>query len=334
MLNRQVYDFFTYLPNQTKVKNSISLLLKGFAMGAANVIPGVSGGTIALITGIFERLINAIKSFNGKAASLLFSGKFKEFSRHTDLPFLIAVFAGIALSIISLARLLGYLFEHHPVFVWAYFFGLILASVWFVGRDVKKWNWTVIVAFVTGALIAFGISLFKPAAENENFFYLIICGVVAICSMILPGLSGSFVLILLGNYQLVVIEAVNELRLDILLPLIIGAIVGLIAFSHLLSWIYKKYRDLTVSLLTGFILGSLGILWPWKKEIYQLDAEGNPLMTKGGEYVIEGYQRYVPDQFSPEVLAAIGLVVAGIVSLWLIEYFAARQKPQNHPSNP
>lgn len=287
-------------------------------MGAANVIPGVSGGTIALITGIFERLIDAIKSFNLLAIKLLFGLKLKEFAKYIDLYFLIAVFGGIAIAIITLARLFDYLFTNYPVYIWAYFFGLVLASVYFVGKTVSKWKTSVVITFIIGTIVAVFISVMNPATENSGLLYLLLCGVVAICSMILPGLSGSFVLILMGNYQLVMIDAVNDRNLGVLIPVGIGAVVGLLAFSHILSWVFKRYRDQTISLLTGFILGSLSVLWPWQKFIYMTDAAGE-LILKKGEPIIMKYQRILPDTFSSEVIYAILFAIAGIISIWAIE---------------
>ncbi|MBI9053105.1 MAG: DUF368 domain-containing protein [Bacteroidales bacterium] len=306
------------------MRTYIYLVLKGFAMGAANVIPGVSGGTIALITGVFERLINAIKSFNGKAIKLLFAGKIKELIKHIDLYFLIAVFSGMVVSVLTLARLLKYLFINYPVFVWAFFFGLVLASVYYVGKTIKKWNISVVASFVIGTAIAITITMLNQATENDSFLYLILCGVVAICSMILPGLSGSFILILLGNYELVMIHAVNNMEIKILIPVIMGAIVGLIAFSHILSWIYKKYKDQTISLLTGFILGSLGILWPWKNYLYMVDEAGSYIM-KNGEKVIQSSSQYIPESFNNEVIIAVVLIVIGFISISLIEKFASKE---------
>jgi putative membrane protein len=305
----------------------ISIFFKGMGMGAANVIPGVSGGTIAMITGIFEELIDSIKSFDLVALKLLITGKFKQFAAHVNLSFLISVFLGISLSIVSLAKLLEFLFNNYPVYIWSYFFGLILASVYFIGRTIDKWNAGVILFFVIGTVVAIGISLMNPATENQHFFYLIICGIVAICSMILPGLSGSFVLILMGNYELVVINAVTNVRLDILFPVIIGAAIGLIAFSHFLSWVYKKYRNLTISILTGFILGSLSIIWPWKEAIYKLDTMGVPVKKSSGELVIQGWERYIPDHLSQQVVLAVIFVVVGAVTIWAIEKLA--QEKQN-----
>jgi len=297
------------------MKEFFYLFLKGMAMGAANVIPGVSGGTIALITGIFERLINAIKSFNITAVKLIFSGKFQEFIKHTDLYFLLAIFSGIGVSILSVAKLFAYLFEYYPIYIWAFFFGLILASVLFVGRTIEKWTTSVILAFLIGAVLAMSITLLSPASENNSFFYLFFCGIVAICSMILPGLSGSFVLILMGNYQLVMIEAVNDLRLDILLPVALGAVGGLLGFSYILSWVFKKYKNQTIGILTGFILGSLGIIWPWKNAIIE---------HFGDKEKITGYSYYLPNMDS-SFLIALTFIILGFVSIWLMEKAASHK---------
>ncbi|MBN3034091.1 MAG: DUF368 domain-containing protein [Bacteroidales bacterium] len=300
-------------------------LLKGIGMGSANVIPGVSGGTIALITGIFERLIHAIKSFNIHALRLLAGVRLREFAKHTDLVFLSAVFLGVLIAIVSLARLFDYLFTHYPVYIWAYFFGLVLASVYFVGRTVSRWSSGVVTAFIVGTAAAMAISVLNPARENNSFIYLVLCGVVAICSMILPGISGSFVLVLMGNYQLVAIDAINNRDMQILVPVIIGAAGGLLAFSHLLSWIFRRFRDQTISLLTGFILGSLAILWPWQRMEYMLDPAGNPLLKKGRP-VVESYIRYIPERFDSEVIIALAILLAGVATIAAVE-LAVRSKP-------
>jgi len=300
------------------VKDYILLFLKGMGMGAANVIPGVSGGTIALITGIFERLIDSIKSFDLKAIQLLLKFKIKNFINHTDLLFLVAVFSGAVVSVFSLAQLLEFLFANYPIYIWAFFFGLILASVYFVGKTIEKWNLSVVAVFIFGTGIAIALSVLNPATQNDSFLYLIICGVVAICSMILPGLSGSFVLILLGNYELVMIQAVSNVEIRILFPVVLGAGGGLILFSHLLSWVYKKFKNQTISILTGFILGSLAILWPWKNEIFRHDEAGG-VVIKNGEKVIQGYERFIPDAMTSEVWLAIIWIGIGIVTIWIME---------------
>jgi putative membrane protein len=297
----------------------IGLFFKGIGIGIANVIPGVSGGTIALITGIFEELIDSIKSFDLTAVKLFFTGRFRQFAKHVNLSFLIAVFLGIGVSILSIAKLFEYLFANYPVYIWSYFFGLILASVYFVGKTIQKWSVGVVISFIIGTSVAIVITILNPATENEGLIYLFICGIVAVCSMILPGLSGSFVLILMGNYELVMIKAVTTFRVDILLPVALGAAVGLIAFSHFLSWIFKKYRDETISILTGFILGSLAIIWPWKEAIEKKDALGNYITKANGEHIIQGYQWKIPDNLSSEVLIAVMIMIAGIISIWIIE---------------
>ena len=296
------------------MKEFFVLALKGIGMGAANVIPGVSGGTIALITGIFEKLINSIKSFDLKALKLLFTGKFKDFANHINLKFLIAVFLGIGISIVSLAKLLEYLFNNYPTYIWSFFFGLILSSVYFVGKTISKVSFSVIITFIIGATIALVITFLTPATENSAIWYLLICGIVAACSMILPGLSGSFVLILLGNYQLVMIDAVNTMNIKVLAPVVVGAGIGLLGFSHFLSWIFKKFKDQTIATLSGFILGSLAILWPWKEEITEIFNDTPKVV---------GYNWHLPASFNLEVIIAIGLVLAGIVSIWIIEKTAS-----------
>jgi putative membrane protein len=303
------------------MKEYINYFFKGMAVGIANIIPGVSGGTIALITGIFERLINAIKSFDLKAAKLLIKGDWKAFTEKTDFYFLATLFLGVLVAIVALARIFDFLFQNYPVYIWAFFFGLVLASVYYVGKTVEKWKAGVVLSFIIGTAFAISISLINPATPNDNFFYLILCGVVAICSMILPGLSGSFVLILMGNYQLVAIDAINNRDLGIIFPVGIGAVAGLIAFSHILSWVFKRYKDQTVAMLTGFILGSLSILWPWKEPEYLTDAAGNFIM-KHGERVIARYSVILPEQLSAEVIIAVMLMVVGVMSIVFVEKMA------------
>ena len=306
------------------MREHIANFLKGFAMGVANVIPGVSGGTIALLTGIFERLINALKSFDVEAVRLLFKFKFKEFAQHVDFGFLVAVFLGVGVSIISVAKLLEFLFQSYPVYVWSFFFGLILVSVWFVGKSIGKIDVPAAISFVAGAVIAFGLSVMNPATENTAFWYLIICGAVAICSMILPGLSGSFVLILMGNYQLIMIYAVSHFDMGIIIPVGIGVVVGLLAFSHFLSWLLSRYARQTMAVLTGFIFGSLGTIWPWKNPVY-LMQDGVEVL-KNGKPIIQSYQMYFPQEFSVEVVVAILLMIAGMAALWALERSSEKAK--------
>ena len=296
--------------------------LKGAGIGAANVIPGVSGGTIALITGIFERLILALKSIDLTALKFFFTGKWSQFAKHIDLGFLVSVFAGVGVSIFSLAKLLKFLFEHYPVYTWSFFFGLILASVFFVGKTISKWNVPVILSALTGVAVAVGVSYIAPAQSNNSVLYLFLCGIVAVCSMILPGLSGSFVLILMGNYELVFIHAVNTLDMAVLVPVALGAVAGLLAFARFLSWLLQRFRNQTIALLTGFIFGSLNILWPWKEAVYKLDSNGHILTRANGEAVIAGYHKFIPSNWDRSVFTAFSIMVIGFIVIWLIEYFA------------
>lgn len=296
----------------------LSLFIKGAAMGAANVIPGVSGGTIAFITGIYERLLLAIKSFNPKALQFLMKRQWKDFAQYTDLEFLLPLVAGIAISILSLAKFLEYLFNNFPTLLWAFFFGLILASVWFVGKQVNKWNSATIAALAIGTAIAIGVSLLSPAEANDSFFYVFICGIVAICSMILPGLSGSFLLIVMGNY-LLVLNAVGNLNIKVLLPLALGCGIGLVVFSNILTYVFKKFPDITIATLTGFILGSLNILWPWKKAV-------ETFTKPDGEIVVLKYAKILPELFSSHTMFALVLMAIGVASIFVLEKWAIQNQ--------
>ena len=309
------------------MKEYLNYFLKGMAVGIANIIPGVSGGTIALITGIFERLIDAIKSFDITAARLLLKGKWNEFAKRTDFYFLFTLFAGVAAAIILLAKLFDFLFHNYPVYIWAYFFGLVLASVYYVGKTIEKWRTSVVIFFILGTAIAVMVSVINPAKENDSFLYLLLCGVVAVCSMILPGLSGSFVLILMGNYQLVAIRAINNMDFSVLIPVGIGAVAGLIAFSHVLSWVFKRYKDQTIGTLTGFILGSLSILWPWKEPVYLTNTAGDFVM-KHGEKVVAKYSVIFPEHFTTGVILGFVFMILGYLTIVFVEK-SAQSKPEN-----
>ncbi len=298
-------------------KFDFSLFFKGMAMGAANVIPGVSGGTIALITGIYERLIDAIKSFDAKAFKLLWHRQWREFAKYTDLNFLLPIILGLITAILSLAKLFAFLFAQYPVFIWAYFFGLVLASVYYVGKTIDQWKWSTYLAFLLGVIIAVFITILHPAVENAQPWYLFLNGIIAIISMILPGLSGSFVLILLGNYQLVAIDAVNHFNLKILIPFALGAAIGLVVFSHILSWLFKRFRNQTIALLTGFILGSLSILWPWKKPVYLI--RDHQIVYKHGKPLVAYYDKFLPTQINSTFIWALLFILLGIVSIIWIE---------------
>ncbi len=308
------------MPNQRTLTDYFWIAMKGFAMGAANVIPGVSGGTIALITGIYEEFLFTLRSLNFKALKLFFTFQWSAFAAYTNLKFLVSILIGTTLSLISIAKLFKYLFETHPILIWAFFFGLILASVYFIGRTVNRWTFTSILALIVGATFAIGLSFLEPASENTNIFYILLCGVIGISGMMLPGLSGSFILILMGNYELLMVKAIANFNLLHISLFGLGSIGGLMMFSHVLSWILKKYKDVTIALLTGFVFGSLNIIWPWKEVV---DYQTKP----NGEIVPIKYEKFFPQEFDSYTLWAFAVMLFGIVSIWIIEYLAVK-KPE------
>ena len=279
------------------MKDLIFVLFKGLAMGAANVIPGVSGGTIAFVTGIYDRLISALKSFDLTALKLLASFRIKEFAQRIDLSFLMALFGGAVVGIVSFGKVLKYLVEkdNHAweIYVWGFFFGLILASVFLVGKSIKEWNIRSILMFLLGTTFAVSLAFIGQASENDNAFYLIICGVVAMSSMLLPGLSGSFVLILMGNYYLIMLQAVEDKNVRILGLVALGAIIGFFVLSRVISFLLDKFENVTISGLTGFILGSLVTIWPWK------DVVRDVVQSRGKtKEIITGYDNWSFPTFS------------------------------------
>ncbi len=292
--------------------------LKGISVGVANVIPGVSGGTLLVITGIFERTINAIKSFDLNAIKLFFKFKIKELIDYIDFYFLLALGTGMVIAILSIARLFDYLFNHYPVFIWSFFFGLIAPSVYYVGKTIKKWTTIIIFLFIVGCVFAVWLAFVNAAGQNPNLLYVFICGMISITAMILPGISGSFVLLLMGNYELIAIKAIKDLNLTILLPFAAGCVVGIIAFSHLLSMILKKFKDETIAILTGFIAGSLIFIWPWKKPVFALDLLGN-ILKKGNEEVVLKYERFIPKELNSEVIIAILCMLLGAAVIIITE---------------
>ena len=285
-------------------------------MGAANVIPGVSGGTIALITGIYERIIEALRGFRPTTIKLLLQGDLKKFWQQIDGSFLSWLFLGVGISILTLARLFEWLLKNYEKHTFGFFFGLIAVSIYFVGKAVHRWRALEGIFLIIGTVIAVGISLMVPGSENENPFYVGLCGVAAICSMILPGLSGSFILILMGNYTLV-LEAINQFNLAVLVPLALGCGFGLLGFAQVLGWLFQRYRDVTLATMTGFVLGSLFIIWPWKSPQQQsVVIEGEV------EEWVSGYTWYLPPLDALETWLILSLVILGGVAIVLVESLA------------
>ena len=303
------------------------LYLKGVSMGGADVIPGVSGGTIAFITGIYEELINSLKSIDGTAVKLLLRFRLSEFWARINGSFLITVLAGILTSLMSLARLMTYLLEYHPIPIWSFFFGLILVSSPLIMRDVHQWNLATVFAFLMGAVIAYGITVLSPTETPTNLFFIFFCGALAICAMILPGISGAFVLLLIGKYEYM-INALIALDIPVILVFASGCFLGLVGFSHVLSWILKHYRYPSLALLAGFMIGSLNKVWPWKEVVaYRLNHDGIqvPAFDKS---VWPGRFLDVSGQ-DPQLFYAILFAAAGIFLVVAIEKTAVDLRSKN-----
>ncbi len=288
-------------------------------MGAADVVPGVSGGTVAFITGIYEELLGAIKSVDAEALRLLLRGRWAAVWQHINGTFLLVLLAGIGTSILSLAKLLLFLLDNFPILVWAFFFGLILASAWVVGRKIGHWSLGVVVLILAGTALAYFITSAVPAQTPEALWFVFISGAVAICAMILPGISGSFILVLLGKYRYV-LGALEAFRIDIIAVFMVGCVVGLLTFSRVLSWLLDRYYNLTIAVLTGFMVGSLNKVWPWKYvlETY-FDRHGveKPLREQN---VLPHVHQELTGQDAQTWLALL-MVVAGFLLVYAIEYY-------------
>lgn len=291
-------------------------VLKGMGMGAADVVPGVSGGTIAFITGIYERLIESLKSFDAELLKLLFKGRWKEMWQRVQGDFLLCVFAGIGISVFSLARLLKYLLETQPILIWAFFMGLIIASAIVVSRRIERWNLLRVAALLLGTAAAWIITRFSPAETSESLWFVFVAGAIAICAMILPGISGAFILLLMGKYAFI-LEAVSSLNIPVLLIFMLGAITGLLSFSKVLSWLFRHYHDATVALLAGFMIGSLNKIWPWKQTLeWGQDRHGEAIA------LVE--KNITPGQFqdltgtNPELLWAVVLCITGMLFIFIL----------------
>ena len=296
--------------------------LKGIAMGAADVIPGVSGGTIAFISGIYGELLDSIKSINLVALKLLLTGKFAEFWKAINGTFLLSLVTGIAFSIISLAKALKYLLDHYPILVWSFFFGLVVASTIYVARTITKWNFGTVASGSAGIIIAYFITVITPAEANTTYWFIFLSGAIAICAMILPGISGSFILVLLGMYKFI-LEAVGNFELGVIFTFMAGAAIGIISFSNVLSWLLKKYHNLTISLLSGFMIGSLNKVWPWKKVVETFTdrhGEEKPLIE---ENILPGTYEQITENQS-FLIEAIALAAFGFVLIFIIENIANR----------
>lgn len=299
-------------------RDYIVLGVKGFCMGASDVVPGVSGGTMAFILGIYEELIDAIKSFDLKSFQFFVTLKFRPLLGRISWQFLLAVGIGIFTAIFTLSSLLSWLLQNRPVFIWSFFLGLILASVVSVSRRVEAWRILTWLCLVGGTLGSYFLVGLVPVSTPNDYWFLFLCGAVAICAMILPGISGSYILVLLGKYQYV-LDAVNHRDFLVLGLVAAGACVGIIAFARILGWLLKNYHDLMVATLTGLMIGSLRKIWPWKEALESVvDAHGQmvPLVQSN----------ILPGQWNGEVLAALSLMVAGLLAVLFLDRLGNRIK--------
>lgn len=314
----------TSLNMSRQIKDYLLISLKGMGMGAADVVPGVSGGTIAFITGIYEELINSLKSINGSAVKLLLQFRIKDFWKAVNGNFLSALIFGIAVSFLSLAKLIKYFLAEQPILIWSFFFGLIVASAIVIAKKITEWKWRTIIALLLGVGIAYMVTVVTPAETPTSYWFLFLSGALAICAMILPGISGAFILLLLGKYEYI-LNALSTFKLDVIAVVGCGAVVGLLSFSNLLSWLLKKYHNMTIGLLSGFMIGSLNKVWPWKQTISTfVDRHGveKPLLQ---ENILPGTFESLLGQDS-QLLFGILLAIAGFLLIWLMEKFSPESK--------
>lgn len=323
------------------------LVIKGLAMGAANKVPGVSGGVVAFVAGFYEEFIFSLQRVNKTAFRLLLSFRFKSFYNYINGRFLTLLFLGMIISYFSVSKLLDYFIVHFELYVWSTFFGMILGSIYYINKDFKAWGKTTIIALIIGAAIGLSISFLDPAKENDNLIFVFFCGIISVSGMTLPGFSGSFILLLLGNYVLLLVDSVNALydtisdvfsgnfeflkdqarirMLKVLAVFTLGSVTGLVTFSHILNYILKHYKNITLATIIGFITGSLGVVWPWKKTIYKLNDTGETLLDTAGSPIIENYQRFFPS-LNSETFMAIGYIVLGIFIVLALEWYGQRTK--------
>ena len=325
----------------------ITLFLKGLAMGAANKVPGVSGGTVSFVLGFYEELIYSFRKINFVAFKLLINFRFKSFYSYVNGSFLLLVMGGSIFSYFSISLVLDYFLQYYELYVWSWFFGMIIGSVYYIGKDFGEWNSANTISLIVGISVGLGISFLNPARENDNLWFVFICGIIGVSGMTLPGLSGSFILILMGNYVLLLVDSVNELLfvvtnlitgnfevledpekiryLKIISVFTLGSVFGLVSISHVLGYVLKRWNTAVTAIIIGFITGSLGIVWPWKKAIYLINNE-TFLLDKKGNKIIENYNRFIPDFSLLETWVAIFYIIFGILLVLSIDYYGRKKK--------
>jgi len=327
------------------------LILKGVSMGAANKVPGVSGGLVAFVAGFYEEFIYSLQKINKTALSLLLKGRLKSFTQYINAGFLSLLCLGMCISYFSVSKILDYLLLEYELQVWSTFFGMIIGSILYITKDFGPWSKKNIGYLAFGIIAGIAISFLEPARENDNLIFVFLCGIIGVSGMTLPGLSGSFILILLGNYVLLLVDAVNALfdtlseivmgdfsfkndnqrvrLLQVLVVFSMGSVTGLVSLSHLLGFVLKKYKKATYAVIIGFITGSLGVVWPWKEKIYSRNAIGEINLDANAREIITGYHRYFPSEVSWATLFALLFILLGIIGVLSINWYHMYKKRTN-----
>ncbi|CAM1344080.1 DUF368 domain-containing protein [Tenacibaculum amylolyticum] len=303
-----------------KIKDYLIIALKGMGMGAADVVPGVSGGTIAFISGIYEELLQSISNINLDLFKTLKNKGLKESWQQLNGNFLLSLFIGIFVSFISLAKIISWLLDEHPILLWSFFFGLVLASIIYVARQIEKWNAVSILLLIATTILAYTITTLPPlVSEDSSLPFILLAGAIAICAMILPGISGSFILVLLGAYKPILTALTNK-DIPVIVVFMIGAVTGLLSFSRVLKWLFAHYKFYTLAGLTGFIIGSLNKIWPWKKVLtYRTNSHGEQVPFNEASILPSAYDG------DPQLLYAILLALLGFGVIIMLEKLAVKK---------
>ncbi|GAA0873045.1 DUF368 domain-containing protein [Gangjinia marincola] len=328
------------------------LVLKGLFMGAANKVPGVSGGVVAFVVGFYEEFIFSLQRFNGKALLLLVNLRFKSFYQYVNGSFLSPLLLGMIISYFSVSLLIDWLLIHYETMVWAAFFGMIIGSVYYIAKNFEGWNRKYLLLAFLGVAFGIFISLLKPATENDNLWFVFFCGMISVSGMTLPGLSGSFILILIGNYVLLLVDSVNAITLTIadliqgdlsfldndervqmlkvFASFLAGSIAGLITLSNVLTYLLKHFKNSVFSIITGFIAGSLGVVWPWKNKVYKLNDQGELIYDLNNNPILDQYERYWPSLSDSSTWIAIFFIFLGIIIVLALEWYGKRTVKTTH----
>lgn len=337
------------MPQHRSFSDRLWLVLKGLAMGAANKVPGVSGGMVAFVAGFYEEFIYSLQKINRKALLLLRHGKFRVFWAYINGRFLGLLILGMIISYFSVSKLLDYLLVHFELYVWSLFFGMIIGSIYYVAKDFGKWNRKYLLYLLFGVMVGVGISFLEPAKQNDHLLFVFLCGMIGVSGMTLPGLSGSFILIILGNYVLLLVDSVNALYdtmadifqgdfgfmqdairmrlLKVLVVFSLGSLAGLVSLSHFLGFLLKHYKKATFAVIIGFITGSLGVVWPWKNKEFEYNEAGDVMLDANGQQIITGYERFWPSEFSFETLYVFLFIIVGILIVLSLDWY---YKAKNH----